>query len=58
MYKIIVDHEPSRADNGAAKEGLISFNESVMGEPREKEYSAFLKDIQAKSLAAYKQLLT
>jgi GNAT superfamily N-acetyltransferase len=29
-------------------EGLISFNERVMGEPRDKEFSVFLKDASGK----------
>ena len=44
MYKIIVDHKPSPADNDAVREGLIAFNEHVMGEPRDKEFSVFLKN--------------
>jgi len=43
-YKIIVDHEPNQVDNDAVMEGLISFNERVMGEPRDEEFSVFLKN--------------
>ena len=48
MYKIIVDHKPSPADNDAVREGLIAFNEHVMGEPRDKEFSVFLKNDSGK----------
>ena len=48
MYQIVIDHDPNQADNAAVREGLISFNESVMGEPRDKEYSVFLKDNSGK----------
>ncbi|MBV8801389.1 MAG: hypothetical protein JO131_00190, partial [Gammaproteobacteria bacterium] len=44
MYTIMVDYEASDEDNAAVMEGLISFNESVMGEPRDKEFSIFLKN--------------
>ncbi len=44
MYKIIVDHNPNEADNAMVKEGLVSFNESITGEPRDKEFSIFLKN--------------
>jgi GNAT superfamily N-acetyltransferase len=43
-YKIIIEHEPSQADNDVVLEGLISFNEHVIGEPRDKEFSVFLKN--------------
>lgn len=44
VYKIIVDHEPNQADNDVVVEGLITFNEHVMSEPRDKEFSVFLKN--------------
>jgi len=44
LYKVIVDHAPSQADNDVVREGLVSFNEHIMGEPRDKEFSVFLKD--------------
>ncbi|MES2215555.1 MAG: GNAT family N-acetyltransferase [Pseudomonadota bacterium] len=43
-YKIIVDYEPSQADNNVILEGLIAFDEHAMGEPRDKEFSVFLKN--------------
>ncbi len=42
--KIAIDHNPSQFDNDTVMEGLISSNERVMGEPRDKEFSVFLKN--------------
>ncbi len=42
--KIVIDHNPSQFDNDTVMEGLISSNERVMGEPRDKEFSVFLKN--------------
>lgn len=42
MYKVIVDHNPSQADNEVVKEGLIKSYEAQFGE-RDKEFSVFLK---------------
>ena len=47
-YEIIVDHAPSSADNDVVREGLIAFNEHVTGEPRDKEFSVFLKNDSGK----------
>lgn len=47
MYKVVVDYEPSQADNFVVREGLIAFNEKIIGE-RDKAVSIFLKDEQAK----------
>ena len=44
MLNIIVDHAPTRADNAVVLEGLVRFNEKIMGEPRDKFFSVFLKD--------------
>ena len=44
MFNIIVDHNPTRADNAAVLEGLVRFNEKMMGVPRDKLFSVFLKD--------------
>jgi hypothetical protein len=44
MYTVIVDHEPSQTDNEVVREGLVSFNEKTTGEPRDKEFSIFLKN--------------
>ncbi len=43
-YKIIVDHNPSQADNDALMEGLITCFEREMSETRDKEFSVFLKN--------------
>jgi GNAT superfamily N-acetyltransferase len=43
-YKIIVDHNPSQTDNATVMEGLIVDYERLMGEPRDKEFSVFLKN--------------
>jgi len=48
MYTIIVDHEPSQTDNAVVREGLVSFNEKATGEPRDKEFSVFLKNDSGK----------
>jgi hypothetical protein len=42
MYKVIVDHKPSKSDNEIVKEGLIKSYEAQFGE-RDKEFSIFLK---------------
>ena len=44
MLKVIVDHNPTRADNAAVLEGLVRYNEKMMGVPRDKFFSVFLKD--------------
>ncbi len=43
-YKVIVDHNPSQADNDALVEGLVVHYERLIGEPRDKEFSVFLKN--------------
>lgn len=43
MHKIIVDYQPTEADNAVVSEGIIAFNEKMVGE-RDKEFSIFLKD--------------
>ncbi len=43
MYKIIVDHDPSLADNAVVREGIIASNLSVIGE-RDRAFSIFLKN--------------
>lgn len=47
-YEVIVDHAPSQVDNDVVREGLIAFNEHVTGEPRDKEFSVFLKNDSGK----------
>lgn len=54
MYKIIVDHNPNETDNAVVKEGLVSFNESATGEPRDKEFSIFLKNDSGKIFGGLK----
>lgn len=43
VYKVVVDYAPSEADNAILREGIVAFNESIVGE-RDKEFSIFLKD--------------
>lgn len=43
MYKVVVDYAPTDADNAVVREGIIAFNESVLGE-RDKPFSIFLKN--------------
>lgn len=47
MYKVVVDYEPSNADNAVIREGIVAFNEKIVGE-RDKEFSIFLKNDQGK----------
>lgn len=44
MFNIIVDHTPTYTENNTVLEGLIKFNEKIMGEPRDKNCSVFLKN--------------
>ena len=43
MYKVVVDYAPTEADNAVVEEGIIAFNESILGE-RDKVFSIFLKN--------------
>lgn len=43
VYKVVVDYTPSHADNAVVEEGIIAFNESILGE-RDKIFSIFLKN--------------
>jgi ribosomal protein S18 acetylase RimI-like enzyme len=43
-YKIIVDHEPSQADNDTLTESLVTWYEREMSQTRDKEFSVFLKN--------------
>jgi len=47
MYQVVVDYAPSQADNAVVSEGIIAFNESILGE-RDKEFSIFLKNDSGK----------
>jgi GNAT superfamily N-acetyltransferase len=42
--KILVDHNPSQADNDAVREGLVTDYERKMNTTRDKEFSVFLKN--------------
>lgn len=43
MYKITVDYSPTENDNAIVREGIVSFNERIIGE-RDKPFSVFLKN--------------
>lgn len=43
MYKVIVDYAPTQADNAVVTEGVVAFNENIVGE-RDKAFSVFLKN--------------
>lgn len=45
--QVIVDYSPSEADNAVVREGIIAFNEKILGE-RDRTFSIFLKDDQGK----------
>lgn len=47
MYKVVVDYTPSHADNDVVREGIVAFNESIVGE-RDKAFSIFLKNDSGK----------
>lgn len=46
-YKVVVDYTPTEADNAVVREGIVAFNENVLGE-RDKAFSIFLKNGQGK----------
>ena len=54
MCTIVIDHNPSQADNAVVVEGLISFNEGITGEPRDKAFSIFLKNNSGKIFGGLK----
>jgi GNAT superfamily N-acetyltransferase len=43
MYKIVVDYTPTETDNAVIKEGIIAFNENIIGE-RDRAFTIFLKN--------------
>lgn len=43
VYKIVVDYVPSEADNAVVREGIVAFNENIIGE-RDQAFSIFLKN--------------
>jgi GNAT superfamily N-acetyltransferase len=43
MCKVIIDYAPAEADNAIVSEGIIAFNEKILGE-RDKAFSIFLKN--------------
>jgi len=47
VYKVVVDYAPTEADNAVLEEGVIAFNESILGE-RDKAFSIFLKNNSGK----------
>ncbi len=47
MYKVVVDYAPAEADNAVVREGIIAFNENIVGE-RDKAFSIFLKNDSGK----------
>ena len=47
MYKVVVDHEPTEADNAVVSEGIVAFNEKIIGE-RDRAFSIFLKNESGK----------
>ena len=47
MYKIIIDYEPSQADNDVISEGLYTSHKNIIGE-KDKEFSIFLKNDSGK----------
>ncbi len=47
MYKVVVDYAPTEADNAVVREGIIAFNENIVGE-RDKTFSIFLKNDSGK----------
>ena len=47
MYKVVVDYAPAEADNAVVREGIIAFNENIIGE-RDKAFSIFLKNDSGK----------
>lgn len=56
MYKVVVDYTPSQADNAVVEEGIIAFNESILGE-RDKAFSIFLKNDLEKVFGGLKAFL-
>ncbi len=43
VYKVVVDYAPTEADNAVVREGIVAFNENILGE-RDKAFSIFLKN--------------
>jgi GNAT superfamily N-acetyltransferase len=43
MYTVVVDYEPTEADNAVLIEGITAHNEKIVGE-RDREFSIFLKN--------------
>jgi len=43
MYKVVIDYAPSETDNAVVREGIIAFNENILGE-RDTAFSIFLKN--------------
>ena len=45
--KVVVDYDPCQDENAVVREGIIAFNEKILGE-RDKEISIFLKNDSGK----------
>jgi GNAT superfamily N-acetyltransferase len=43
MYTVVVDYAPLDTDNAALREGIVTWNEKIVGE-RDKPFSIFLKN--------------
>jgi predicted acetyltransferase len=43
VYKVVVDYAPTEADNAVVREGIVAFNENILGE-RDRAFSIFLKN--------------
>lgn len=56
MYKVVVDYAPSEADNAVVREGIIAFNENIVGE-RDKDFSIFLKSDSGKVVGGIQAFL-
>jgi GNAT superfamily N-acetyltransferase len=45
MYNVVVDYDPTEADNAVVREGIVAYNEKIVGE-RDKTLAIFLKNDQ------------
>jgi len=50
MFNVVVDYNPSEADNAVVREGIIAHYEKTTGQRRDQEFSVFLKDASGKVL--------
>lgn len=56
IFSIVVDYAPSEADNALVREGIIAYNEKIIGE-RDKEFSIFLKNDVGKIVGGMQNFL-